>query len=254
MAAPRFATGRDVDHELRFEMIVVMSRVHLLKLLGLQANATRVEIKARYHELARKFHPDVNGGDERSHARFRAIVASTEELLAGDPDAAPELARAAVVPRVETESPVTMDRDSATPKRRPGSDHELVRRRAELRARLDQCTRTERRLQAEVEDGDAKAVAARNRGNESMARHFDRRVDADRSQLYALLGKTSEIERELRVLEAAPGVTGDDNKTTSMTSASESDRVERVSEEVERVHDQERAALKRKYMHSDSRR
>jgi len=58
------------------------------------------------------------------------------------------------------------------------------------------------RTQAEVRDGDAKAGAARRRGNDRMARHFERRVEADRSRVYALLGELSGLERELRGLEA----------------------------------------------------
>ena len=61
-----------------------MPRARLLDLLGLPLVATPDEIKARYRELARRYHPDVNAGDDRAHVRLRAITAAYEELLAAD--------------------------------------------------------------------------------------------------------------------------------------------------------------------------
>jgi curved DNA-binding protein len=59
-----------------------MSRERILGLLGLEPNATTDAIKRRYRELARRYHPDVNPGDDRAHARFRAILAAYQHLLA----------------------------------------------------------------------------------------------------------------------------------------------------------------------------
>lgn len=58
-----------------------MSRERMLKLLGLGRDATTDAIKQRYRELARRYHPDVNPGDERAHARFRAILAAYHHVL-----------------------------------------------------------------------------------------------------------------------------------------------------------------------------
>jgi len=57
------------------------SRERMLKLLGLEADATTDAVKRRYRELARRYHPDVNPDDDRAHARFRAILAAYQQLL-----------------------------------------------------------------------------------------------------------------------------------------------------------------------------
>jgi hypothetical protein len=48
--------------------------------LGLAANATSSEIKARYKELVKKHHPDANGGDRGSEDRFRAVIQAYQLL------------------------------------------------------------------------------------------------------------------------------------------------------------------------------
>jgi curved DNA-binding protein CbpA len=234
-----------------------VSRIRLLELLGLHASATRHEIKARYRELARRFHPDVNAGDEHAHARFRAVVAAYQELLAAEVDAGatPEWATF-TPPTVETERSDDLDGDSASSPRTTlrSSNDRLARRYAEARLRLDQCERTVHHAQADVREGDAKALAARKRGDDQMARHFERRVEADRSRVYALLGEISGLEREL--LGLAAGVTGGDGngQATRMSSESGLDPSERLNREVQKVHDEELAALKRKYENNGSRR
>ncbi|HWO23013.1 MAG TPA: J domain-containing protein [Kofleriaceae bacterium] len=61
---------------------LAMSRERMLGLLGLEPDATTDAVKRRYRELARRYHPDVNPGDDRAHARFRAILAAYQHLLA----------------------------------------------------------------------------------------------------------------------------------------------------------------------------
>lgn len=42
--------------------------------LGLQAGASKEEIKTRYKELVKKHHPDANGGDRGSEQKLREII------------------------------------------------------------------------------------------------------------------------------------------------------------------------------------
>jgi len=45
-----------------------------METLGLEANATGADIKARYKELVKRHHPDANGGDRGSEDRFRDVL------------------------------------------------------------------------------------------------------------------------------------------------------------------------------------
>lgn len=45
-----------------------------LETLGLRAQATGDEIKARYKELVKRHHPDANGGDRGSEERLRSVL------------------------------------------------------------------------------------------------------------------------------------------------------------------------------------
>jgi molecular chaperone DnaJ len=56
----------------------------LYELLGLARGATLVEIKRSYRRLARKYHPDINPGDNAAEARFKEITRAYETL--SDPD------------------------------------------------------------------------------------------------------------------------------------------------------------------------
>lgn len=42
--------------------------------LGLEFSATRVEIKARFHELVKRHHPDANGGDRSTEDRLVEVI------------------------------------------------------------------------------------------------------------------------------------------------------------------------------------
>jgi molecular chaperone DnaJ len=50
-------------------------------LLGLGRNASLGEIKRAYRRLARKYHPDINPGDQRAAAQFRQIAEAYETLI-----------------------------------------------------------------------------------------------------------------------------------------------------------------------------
>lgn len=51
------------------------------RLLGLRSGASFDEIKASYRQLARKYHPDVNPGDERAKDHFMAVTEAYKLLL-----------------------------------------------------------------------------------------------------------------------------------------------------------------------------
>lgn len=53
-------------------------------LLGVDREASDVDIKRAYRRLARRFHPDINPGDREAETRFRQILDAYETLI--DPD------------------------------------------------------------------------------------------------------------------------------------------------------------------------
>src|SRR3954466_1163320 len=53
-------------------------------ILGLERGATPNDVKRAYKRLARKFHPDINPGDQVAAAQFRQISEAYETL--SDPD------------------------------------------------------------------------------------------------------------------------------------------------------------------------
>ncbi|HWJ70141.1 MAG TPA: J domain-containing protein [Sphingobium sp.] len=51
-----------------------------LKTLGLTPDADRAALRARYTQLARRFHPDHNGGDRRHEKALQAVIAAYTHL------------------------------------------------------------------------------------------------------------------------------------------------------------------------------
>ncbi|MGB6539100.1 MAG: J domain-containing protein [Xanthobacteraceae bacterium] len=51
-----------------------------LDVLGLEADAKRADIKAKFKVLVKRHHPDANGGDRASEDRLRAIIAAYNYL------------------------------------------------------------------------------------------------------------------------------------------------------------------------------
>jgi len=49
-------------------------------ILGLSRNASDKDIRQAFHKLARKYHPDLNGGDKRSENKFKQINEANEVL------------------------------------------------------------------------------------------------------------------------------------------------------------------------------
>lgn len=50
------------------------------KVLGVDKNASEAQIKSAYRKLAKKYHPDLNGGDEKAQEKFKEISEAYEVL------------------------------------------------------------------------------------------------------------------------------------------------------------------------------
>ena len=50
------------------------------KILEVDKSATDAEIKASYRKLAKKYHPDLNDGDEKAQEKFKEISEAYEVL------------------------------------------------------------------------------------------------------------------------------------------------------------------------------
>ena len=50
------------------------------KVLGVDKKASSQEIKKAYRKLAKKYHPDLNKGDEKSQEKFKEINEAYEVL------------------------------------------------------------------------------------------------------------------------------------------------------------------------------
>lgn len=61
-----------------------MATTDYYSILGLNKNATEKDIKSAYRRLARKYHPDVNPGDQASEEKFKQVSEAYEVLR--DPD------------------------------------------------------------------------------------------------------------------------------------------------------------------------
>jgi len=62
------ATVRRPERQLTRLQIIAMDTLQLAH------NATLIEIKARYKELVKRFHPDANGGDRGAEERLKQVI------------------------------------------------------------------------------------------------------------------------------------------------------------------------------------
>lgn len=56
----------------------------MLAVLDLEPGATRIELKARYKQLVKRHHPDLNGGDKNAEERLKLINEAYTYLLDSD--------------------------------------------------------------------------------------------------------------------------------------------------------------------------
>ena len=54
--------------------ILSRSQRQAFDILNLESSATLNEIKARYKELVKRFHPDANGGDRGAEERLKQVI------------------------------------------------------------------------------------------------------------------------------------------------------------------------------------
>lgn len=57
-------------------------QIQALETMNLDVNATLHEIKARYKELVKRFHPDANGGDRGAEERLKQVIKAYAVLKA----------------------------------------------------------------------------------------------------------------------------------------------------------------------------
>ncbi len=69
-----FAEDGDTDTVRRPERHLTRLQVMAMDTLQLAHNATLIEIKARYKELVKRFHPDANGGDRGAEERLKQVI------------------------------------------------------------------------------------------------------------------------------------------------------------------------------------
>ena len=58
----------------RPERTLTRLQIQALDTLRLPHGATLIEIKARYKELVKRFHPDANGGDRGAEERLKQVI------------------------------------------------------------------------------------------------------------------------------------------------------------------------------------
>ena len=82
-----FGTSADVDHALA--------------LMGLSLPTTPEDLKRRYRELAKQWHPDLNPGDPRANEKMKTLTAAAEVLIGIEGTTLPRYADATFVQTME---------------------------------------------------------------------------------------------------------------------------------------------------------
>jgi len=68
-----FAEAEDLTPR-RPQRVVTRLQRQAFDILNLDTSATLIEIKARYKELVKRFHPDANGGDRGAEERLKQVI------------------------------------------------------------------------------------------------------------------------------------------------------------------------------------
>jgi hypothetical protein len=69
-----FAEDGDTATVRRPERHLTRLQIMAMDTMQLAHNATLIEIKARYKELVKRFHPDANGGDRGAEERLKQVI------------------------------------------------------------------------------------------------------------------------------------------------------------------------------------
>ena len=69
-----FAEDGDSTTVRRPERHLTRLQIKAMDTMQLAHNATLIEIKARYKELVKRFHPDANGGDRGAEERLKQVI------------------------------------------------------------------------------------------------------------------------------------------------------------------------------------
>lgn len=72
----------EVPAETRRRPVLTKAQLDALAVLNLEETASLHEIKARYKELVKRFHPDANGGDRGTEERLRQVIKAYGHLRA----------------------------------------------------------------------------------------------------------------------------------------------------------------------------
>ena len=75
------ASQPDPDHKPKQRIVRNVER-KALETLGLEPGATAAQVKTRFKELAKRHHPDANGGDKSSEDRLVEIIQAYNHLKA----------------------------------------------------------------------------------------------------------------------------------------------------------------------------
>lgn len=77
-----FADVMEKERPRRPERQLTRLQVQALEVLNLEVSATLQEIKSRYKELVKRFHPDANGGDRGAEERLKQVIKAYSVLRA----------------------------------------------------------------------------------------------------------------------------------------------------------------------------
>ncbi len=78
-----FGPGKSADGEARPRRRLTRLQSMALEAMSLEENAGSAEIRTRYAELVKRWHPDSNGGDRGAEANLQRVLNAYQTLKAG---------------------------------------------------------------------------------------------------------------------------------------------------------------------------